>query len=93
MDSTCSVWQETCGARGSCWIYDKWPLGVRLMLWWMGTKLVGFVLLLIASFVYKPEVTQETQETEKSKNNIMERTAADNPVFSVLDEDNYNVRL
>lgn len=87
------MWQETCGARGSCWIYDKWPLGVRLMLWWMGTKLVGFVLLLIASFVYKPEVTQETQETEKSKNNIMERTAADNPVFSVLDEDNYNVRL
>jgi hypothetical protein len=62
------------------------------MLWWMGTKLVGFVLLLIASFVYKPEVTEEIQGAKKPKTDE-ESTAADNPAFSVLDEDSYNVRL
>ena len=82
LDSTCTVWQESCGVRGNCWVYDKWPLGLRLMLWWMGTKLVGFVFLLLASCVYKPEST-ENQSVR------VETSAADNPVFSVLDESNY----
>uniref|UniRef100_K1QEF8 Solute carrier organic anion transporter family member n=1 Tax=Magallana gigas TaxID=29159 RepID=K1QEF8_MAGGI len=92
LDSTCSVWQESCGAKGNCWIYDKWPLGIRLMLWWMGTKVVGFILLLIASFVYNPEVVKEEDEVEV-RNEKTEKSAIDNPVFSILDENSYNTKM
>lgn len=62
------------------------------MLWWMGTKLVGFILLLIASFVYDPEVAKEEDEDEV-RNDRAEKSAIDNPVFSVLDEKSYNTKM
>lgn len=62
------------------------------MLWWMGTKLVGFILLLIASFVYDPEVAKEEDEDEV-RNERAEKSAIDNPVFSVLDEKSYNTKM
>lgn len=60
------------------------------MLWWMGTKLVGFILLLIASFVYDPEVIKEECEV---RNERTEKSAIDNPVFSILDEKSYNTKM
>lgn len=62
------------------------------MLWWMGTKLVGFILLLIASFVYDPEVIKEEREDEV-RNERTEKSAIDNPVFSILDEKSYNTKM
>lgn len=62
------------------------------MLWWMGTKLVGFILLLIASFVYDPEVIKEEWEDEV-RNERTEKSAIDNPVFSILDEKSYNTKM
>lgn len=62
------------------------------MLWWMGTKLVGFILLLIASFVYDPEVIKEEGEDEV-RNERTEKSAIDNPVFSILDEKSYNTKM
>ena len=65
LDSSCDVWQETCGMRGSCWIYRKWDLGIRVILWWMGTKCVGVVLLLLAAFLYKPPIDDDSKITEE----------------------------
>ncbi|XP_062617842.1 solute carrier organic anion transporter family member 4A1-like [Saccostrea cucullata] len=93
LDSTCSVWQDNCGVRGSCWIYDKWPLGLRLMLWWMGTKFTGVVLLFIASLVYKPEVAEDSTNAVEVKNNNAEKAGTDNPVFNIFDEKKCNTRL
>lgn len=62
------------------------------MLWWMGTKLVGFILLIIASFVYDPEVIKEECEDEV-RNERTEKSAIDNPVFSILDEKSYNTKM
>lgn len=61
------------------------------MLWWMGTKVVGFILLLIASFVYNPEVVKEDEV--EVRNEKTEKSAMDNPVFSILDENSYNTKL
>ncbi|XP_054268573.1 solute carrier organic anion transporter family member 74D-like [Macrosteles quadrilineatus] len=30
IDSTCLVWDETCGRRGNCWLYDKYRLRYSL---------------------------------------------------------------
>ena len=57
-----------------------------------GTKVVGFILLLIASFVYNPEVVKEEDEVEV-RNEKTEKSAIDNPVFSILDENSYNTKM
>ncbi|KAH3858651.1 solute carrier organic anion transporter family member 4A1-like [Dreissena polymorpha] len=59
IDSTCTIWQDTCGTRGSCWMYDKSAMGTRIVLWFMGLKVAGCLLFLIASIVYKPPPTEE----------------------------------
>ena len=63
IDSACTVWEDTCEGQGSCWIYDKQNMGIRIMLWFMGLKLLGVVFFLIASFVYRPP-PEETKERE-----------------------------
>ncbi|XP_078576841.1 uncharacterized protein LOC144862330 [Branchiostoma floridae x Branchiostoma japonicum] len=56
IDSTCLVWQEKCGERGSCWIYDKESMAYKFLmvaLIWQAISLVGFGLAL---WSYKPPV-------------------------------------
>ncbi|KAK3095577.1 hypothetical protein FSP39_016276 [Pinctada imbricata] len=54
LDSSCNVWQDTCGAKGNCWIYSEWSLRVKVMIWWICCKLIGGTALFIAYHVYKP---------------------------------------
>nr|XP_022328748.1 solute carrier organic anion transporter family member 4A1-like [Crassostrea virginica] len=96
LDSTCLVWQDKCGERGNCWIYDKWPLGIRLMLWWICTKLVGVFFLCIAHQSYKSEVTsQELKVESKLDNGHGEETkkAEDNMAFTTSPDEIYSTRL
>ncbi|XP_045187435.2 solute carrier organic anion transporter family member 4A1-like isoform X2 [Mercenaria mercenaria] len=65
IDSTCTIWQDTCGTQGSCWVYDKSTMGIRIMLWFMVLKMCGFLLFLIASIVYKPPPKESTDQTVK----------------------------
>ena len=87
IDSSCDVWQESCGTRGSCWIYRKWDLGLKVMFWWMGTKFVGVVLLFIASILYKPpkEAAMEITITADKDKNLQGK---DNPVFTIENSHN-----
>ena len=57
------MWEDACGGKGSCWVYDKYNMGIRIMLWFMGLKLLGALFFLIGSFVYKPP-PGETKERE-----------------------------
>lgn len=61
IDSSCKIWQESCGVQGSCWVYDKSSMATRLVLWFMGLKVLGFVMFLIASLVYKPPQAGPTE--------------------------------
>ncbi|CAG2204508.1 SLCO4A [Mytilus edulis] len=54
IDSSCDVWQDTCGEQGSCWIYNKTDLGLRIMVWWICLKVLGFIFLFLAAKFYKP---------------------------------------
>ena len=58
IDSSCDIWQHSCGVQGSCWVYDKSAMGVRVMLWFVGLKVCGAFLFLIASIVYKPPTAE-----------------------------------
>lgn len=59
IDSSCTIWQHSCGVKGSCWMYDKSAMGIRIMLWFMGLKILGSLFFLVASFVYKPPSSEQ----------------------------------
>lgn len=56
IDSSCDVWQtKECGtSTGSCWVYNKEDLAIRLVVWWAGIKFVGATSYALADRFYKP---------------------------------------
>lgn len=56
IDSACQVWQEVCGETGSCWVYKKTDMGVKMFIWWCLTKLLSVLFYFCAQYFYKPPV-------------------------------------
>ncbi|XP_064652501.1 solute carrier organic anion transporter family member 4C1-like [Lineus longissimus] len=54
VDSSCIVWQDKCGKRGSCWIYDGFTTSWRLLILSAMAIFFSFFFMLMASLVYKP---------------------------------------
>jgi hypothetical protein len=80
MDSACHVWQDVCGVTGSCWIYEKTSMGVKLFVWWIIVKIVALVFYFAALHFYKPpdddndvdvnqddDVTSDNPESEEAR--------------------------
>lgn len=72
IDSSCDVWQDTCGQKGSCWIYRKLELGTRIMAWWIALKILGLIFLLLAAKFYKHP--KDKKETNISPPNVLNDT-------------------
>ncbi|XP_048259145.1 solute carrier organic anion transporter family member 4C1-like [Haliotis rufescens] len=53
LDSTCEVWQQSCGERGSCWVYSNNAMAYRVLAWWAGLKVLSIIFYGLASKVYK----------------------------------------
>lgn len=58
IDQTCTQWQEKCGVRASCWIYDTFKMSLYLYLAAIGFKLVSLCLFFFAYYFYKPPPKQ-----------------------------------
>ncbi|XP_033735056.1 solute carrier organic anion transporter family member 4A1-like isoform X2 [Pecten maximus] len=70
IDSTCSVWQETCGQTGSCWTYRKSDLSLRLMAWMATLKIMGVIFTLIAYNMYKSPAADKFDEIPSIAANV-----------------------
>ena len=57
-DSTCLVWQDSCGDKGSCWIYDRDLLTWYLLAITVCVKFLGIVSFALALCAYKPPDTE-----------------------------------
>ncbi|XP_066270044.1 solute carrier organic anion transporter family member 4C1-like [Branchiostoma lanceolatum] len=67
IDSTCLLWQEKCGERGSCWLYDKESMAVKFLmvaLIWQALSLVGFALAL---WSYKPPLNTTVTQAKLTR--------------------------
>ncbi|XP_078667309.1 solute carrier organic anion transporter family member 4C1-like [Branchiostoma floridae x Branchiostoma belcheri] len=67
IDDTCLLWQEKCGERGSCWIYDKEAMAYKFLmvaLIWQTLSLVGFGL---AHFSYKPPLNTTVTQAKLTR--------------------------
>ncbi|XP_062617844.1 solute carrier organic anion transporter family member 4A1-like [Saccostrea cucullata] len=63
IDSACTIWQEDCGEKGSCWTYNKHDLGMRIMIWWLVLKALGVIFFFTAFKLYKPPPEQDNNQS------------------------------
>ena len=52
IDSTCLIWEESCGSNGNCWYYDKETFRVRVSQ--VAAGKVHFTIFLLHSYRKKP---------------------------------------
>ena len=74
-DTTCTYWQDICGTRGNCWIYDGYKLSMRSII----TSAVGMSLNFLFSFIawlYYPSQTQsEKNNSGKISSDVEDPTS------------------
>ncbi|XP_067666969.1 solute carrier organic anion transporter family member 2B1-like [Haliotis asinina] len=76
IDSTCIIWESSCGVRGSCGQYELESLRVRLNATECGIRVAGLILFGVAFFVLNlqggDKTTDETLERAKDSDKKME---------------------
>ena len=68
LDSACELWQNTCSGRGSCWVYDRTGMSLRLFLWWVAVKVSSLFFLWLAYTYYKKRGHAEVERQEYAQN-------------------------
>lgn len=53
-DMSCALWQEDCGQRGSCWVYDGRTLALGFLFLGLCVKVISSISYLLAIFLYRP---------------------------------------
>ena len=61
-DDACTIWQETCGTQGSCWIYDRDKVTWNIIAISVAVKFVACLTFFSAYLVYKPPHKGESGE-------------------------------
>lgn len=75
IDASCTLWEDDCGTRGSCWVYDNKGMSMRLFILALVLKCLSIVFNVIAMFVYKPpKESEEGAENEPECDNLTSPT-------------------
>ena len=67
IDASCSLWDDGCAVRGSCWVYDNLDMSKRIFIVLVVLKIISLGFNILAYFVYKspPEkVSTELQSMD-----------------------------
>nr|XP_022335253.1 solute carrier organic anion transporter family member 4A1-like isoform X3 [Crassostrea virginica]XP_022335254.1 solute carrier organic anion transporter family member 4A1-like isoform X3 [Crassostrea virginica] len=71
IDTACGLWQDLCGARGSCEVYDRYEMSWRLFTWWCCVKVFSGTMYILSLFFWKEPAKSEemvvANPTEKEK--------------------------
>ncbi|XP_062619920.1 solute carrier organic anion transporter family member 4A1-like, partial [Saccostrea cucullata] len=67
IDTACGLWQDLCGARGSCGVYDRYEMSWRLFAWWSCVKVFSGTMFILAMIFWKEPEKSEKVEAEKDK--------------------------
>uniref|UniRef100_A0A1B6HKW4 Solute carrier organic anion transporter family member n=1 Tax=Homalodisca liturata TaxID=320908 RepID=A0A1B6HKW4_9HEMI len=71
IDSTCLVWDETCGRRGNCWLYNKDNLRLILNVTAACLTLIGVLFDALVCYLGKDLTLYEDDDDEDSNKNSM----------------------
>ena len=69
-DASCSLWQDTCGERGSCYFYDKQQLALGMFCVCIGYKGCALVFMILAWVFYKPPKTEVIDEIDVNNDDV-----------------------
>lgn len=53
IDSACALWQDICGSRGACWVYNRFEMSWRLFAWWIAVKIFSALTFYLSSKLHK----------------------------------------
>lgn len=59
-DDSCLLWQEECGLRGNCWIYDRSQLSYNVISLGFPTYFLGFVFFFLAWLTFSEKKEDNT---------------------------------
>ena len=65
-DHACLSWQDDCGRRGNCWIYDNKQLSISVIALGIPCMIIGTTLHLLAILTY-PKHVNSSKESKKSE--------------------------
>ena len=76
IDSACLIWEEKCGHKGNCWVYDSTKFRNLLHGLTLGLYLAGSVFDIIVVILSK-RIKNLYDDPEEESNNIGERKSID----------------
>ncbi|KAL3892415.1 hypothetical protein ACJMK2_004625 [Sinanodonta woodiana] len=88
-DLTCKLWNERCGERTSCWIYDNYALARNYFFIILGIKSISIIFFILANLLYVPPKSDVFHMTKEGK----EQEAYENELYNdslVADKDEAN---
>ena len=73
-DASCVYWQEECGDRGNCWVYDNEDMSLRVFGVSMGVRIVSVIFALCTWIFYDVTLCNRGQVTDEAEMKDIERT-------------------
>ena len=73
-DASCVYWQEECGNRGNCWVYDNEDMSLRSFCVSMGVRIVSVLFALCAWILYDVTLCNRSQVSDEAEMKEIERT-------------------
>ena len=73
-DMSCSLWQEDCGSRGSCWVYDGSMLALGFLGLCFVVKVISTLSYILAIVLYHPPppaLKSDEHSTEKNVDDFL----------------------
>ena len=66
IDASCTLWEEDCGQKGSCWVYDNAWLSYRIVILIVIFKIFKLIATVLCLKLYKPQhVNTPNESTDK----------------------------
>lgn len=76
IDTACGLWQDLCGARGSCEVYDRYEMSWRLFTWWCCVKVFSGSMYILAMIFWK-EPAKSNEKVVSDASDIKGRSLTD----------------
>ncbi|KYM97277.1 PREDICTED: solute carrier organic anion transporter family member 4C1 [Cyphomyrmex costatus] len=78
IDSTCLIWEESCGTRGNCWFYHRDNFRYLVNIWSVGFTMIGVLFDGVVCYLGKDLDLYGAAESDKRREFVKENVATDN---------------
>jgi len=81
-DTSCVYWQEECGRRGNCWVYNNNSIGTRAFSLSIAGVCINTVFMVLCWILYPPVHCTKPKSSDKEDGPFLNKQVT-NPVFSL----------